>query len=144
MRFHASCAARPVPGGGHHAVLLLGAPGSGKSNLLLRLLDRGFVLVADDQVIVEIGQASAPAALAGMLEVRGLGLFRLPFLPAAPLRLVVRLGVSDRLPMPEIDPALNLPVVYIDPAAASAPERVALALDAATGRIENIVGAFTA
>jgi HPr kinase/phosphorylase len=144
MRFHASCAARPAPGGGHHAVLLLGASGSGKSDLLLRLLDRGFVLVADDQVIVDAGQASAPAALAGILEVRGLGLFRLNFLSAAPLRLIVRLGMAERLPVPEIDPALNLPVVRINPAAASAPERVALALDAATGLAQNIVGSFTA
>jgi HPr kinase/phosphorylase len=125
-------------------VLLLGAAGSGKSDLLIRLLDRGFVLVADDQVIVKAGQASAPATLAGMLEVRGLGLFRRPFLPAAALRLVVRLGTAERLPMPEIDPGLNLPVVHVDPAAASAPERVALALDAATGVAQNIVGAFTA
>jgi hypothetical protein len=51
MRFHASCAAR-MGEGGFDAVLLLGTSGSGKSDLLLRLIDRGWALVADDQVIV--------------------------------------------------------------------------------------------
>jgi HPr kinase/phosphorylase len=145
MRFHASCAARPGLGADFAGVLLCGPAGSGKSDLLLRLLRHGFSLVADDQVLVENRIASAPAALAGMLEVRGLGIFRLPFIAAAPLRLVVRLGVNPvRLPEPELDEGLGLPVVAIDPAAASAPERVALALDAACGLAVPIVGAFAA
>ncbi len=143
MRLHASCAARPGPGADFAGVLLCGPAGSGKSDLLLRLLRHGFGLVADDQVLVEDGVAAAPAVLAGMLEVRGLGLFRLPFIAAVPLRLVVRLGVNPvRLPEPETDAVLGLPVVTIDPAAASAPERVALALDAACGEVVPIVGAF--
>ncbi len=144
MRLHASCAARSGPAG-TSAVLLLGPPGSGKSDLLLRLLARGFQLVADDQVMVEDGVASAPAALAGILEVRGLGLFRLPCIAAAPLRLIVRLGPpAARLPEPERDETLHLPVVHIDPATASAPERVALALDAAIGTTAQLAGAFAA
>jgi len=143
MRFHASCAARRVPGADFAGVLLCGPAGGGKSDLLLRLLRHGFGLVADDQVLVVDGVATAPAALAGMLEVRGLGIFRLPFIAAAPLRLVVRLGVNTaRLPEPELDAVLGLPVVTIDPAAASAPERVALALDAACGLAVPVVGAF--
>ena len=63
MQIHASCAARDGAG-----VLLLGPPGSGKSDLVLRLLDRGFTLVADDRVVIEDGHASAPAALAGLLQ----------------------------------------------------------------------------
>jgi HPr kinase/phosphorylase len=144
MRLHASCAARPSPDG-HHAVLLLGPPGSGKSDFLLRLLYRGFTLVADDQVLIENGLASPPERLAGILEVRGLGLFRLPFIAAAPLKLVVRLGIQPaRLPEQELHPALALPLVTIDPASPSAPERLIIALDAATGLCENIAGAFTA
>ncbi|HVE22442.1 MAG TPA: HPr kinase/phosphatase C-terminal domain-containing protein [Acidocella sp.] len=142
MRLHASCAARPGPDG-YDAVLLTGPPGAGKSDLLLRLLDYGFQLVADDQVIVEDHLARAPAALAGLLEVRGLGIFRLPFLAAATPRLVVRLGVSTlRLPLPEQDPALGLPCVTIDPLHPSAPARVALALEAACGRVAQAAGAF--
>jgi len=141
MRFHASCAA--LPGPDFDAVLLCGPPGSGKSDLVLRLIHHGFSLVADDQVIVQAGMARAPAALKGILEVRGLGLFRLPFIEAAAVRLVVRLGVAmERLPAPARDPALGVPVVTIDPALVSAPERVALALEAATGRVGQVAGAF--
>ena len=67
MQIHGSCAARDGA-----AVLLLGPSGSGKSDLALRLLDRGFLLVADDQVLIEDGVARAPPPLAGLLELRGL------------------------------------------------------------------------
>jgi HPr kinase/phosphorylase len=123
--------------------LLTGPPGAGKSDLLLRLIDRGFQLISDDQVIVEDRLARAPVALAGLLEVRGLGLFRLPFLATATPRLVVRLGLTTaRLPLPELDPDLGLPLVTIDPQHPSAPARVALALDAACLRVTQVAGAF--
>jgi len=142
MLLHASCAARPGPDG-DDAVLLTGPSGAGKSDLLLRLVHAGWALVADDQVVIENNIASAPAALAGMLEVRGLGLFVLPHLASAPLRLVVRLGVQPvRLPQPERDAALGLPVVTIDAASPSAVERITLALEAACGRVTQIAGAF--
>ena len=146
MQFHASCAALAGPNG-DDAVLLLGPSGAGKSDLLLRLVHAGWSLVADDRVIVQAiaacSIASAPASLAGIIEVRGLGLFAMPYLAAAPLRLVVRLGVQPaRLPAPERDPALNLPVVTIDAASPAAVERVTLALNAACGRIRQIAGAF--
>lgn len=144
MRVHASCAAWANQDG-YDAILLLGPPGSGKSDFLLRLIHRGFALIADDQVVIENNIASAPKTLAGMLEVRGLGIFRLPYIGAAPLRLVIRLGIQPaRLPEPETHPTFNLPVVTIDPSAPSAPERAVLALQAATFRITQIAGAFTA
>lgn len=139
-RMHGSCVSRDGD-----AILIVGPPGSGKSDLVLRLLSRGFELVADDQVDIVDGIASCPAALAGLLEARGLGIVRLPYRSRARLALIVELdGRADRMPMPHQHPDLHLPVVRIDAAAASAPERVALALDCAQGRVSQIAGAFAA
>ncbi len=137
MLIHASCAARDGSG-----VLLTGPPGSGKSDLLLRLLDRGFQLVADDQVDVVGITARPPERLAGLLEIRGLGIMELPF--TAPVRLVlsVSLATPERLPRP-VRGALDLPLIKIDPALISAAQRVELALDCLTGRVRQRVGAFT-
>jgi HPr kinase/phosphorylase len=142
MQLHASCAARANAQGGD-AILLLGPPGCGKSDLLLRLIRLGFTLVADDQVIIEDGLARAPEALAGLLEVRGLGIFRLPYLPQAQLRLAAKLGpAAERLPHPRRHEALDVPEIMLDPSLPSAPERAALALEAACGRVTQLVGAF--
>lgn len=135
MRLHASCAARGADG-----VLLVGPSGSGKSDLLLRLLDHGFDLVADDQVMLEHGHVSPPPPLAGLMEVRGLGILRLPFTPSARLALVVELGRAERLPEPAR--RFDVPLVRIDPALASAPARVTAALRCATGQAELLAGAF--
>jgi HPr kinase/phosphorylase len=123
-------------------VLLLGPPGSGKSDLVLRLLDHGFTLVADDQVDVENGIARPPAALAGLLEVRGLGLMRVSHISEARIKLAVTLGRGERLPAPETYVPLGVPLVHVDPAACSAPRRVALALDCVLGRTTQLAGAF--
>lgn len=144
MQIHGSCASK-----GGAGVLLVGPPGSGKSDLLLRLRSHGFELVADDRVVIADGIARPPPALAGLLEVRGLGIFRLPYLAETRLALVVGLApvlslAPPRLPMPERHAVLDLPLVRIDAAAASAPERVALALEGALGRISQVAGAFAA
>ncbi len=142
MRLHASCAARANARGGD-AILLLGPPGSGKSDLLLRLLRHGFALVADDQVIIENGQARAPDALAGLLEVRGLGIFRLPYMQTATIRLAAQMArETERLPQPRRHEALGVPEITLDPARPSAPERATLALEAACGRATQTAGAF--
>lgn len=143
MYWHASCAARQHCSGGD-ALLLLGPSGAGKSDLLLRLIDRGFALVADDQVIIDNGLARPPEALAGLLEVRGLGLFCLPYIAPARLRLVVGLGAipTERLPVPRVHPALGLPEITIDPQRPSAVARITLALEAACGRVTQQAGAF--
>ncbi len=145
MHWHASCAARQNQPGGD-ALLLLGPSGAGKSDLLLQLIDKGFTLVADDQVLIEDGMASPPPALAGLLEVRGLGLFRLPFIAPARLRLVISLSrtVAERLPAPRRHPELDLPEITLDATAPSAAARAALALEAACGRITQQTGAFVA
>lgn len=87
------------------AVLLLGESGSGKSDLALRLLDGGCVLVADDQVQLNVHEgrlhARAPQSLQGHIEVRGVGIVNLPFLPEAEVMLAVQLvprGEVERMP----------------------------------------------
>src|ERR1700744_4883962 len=136
-RLHGSCVSKDGD-----AVLLLGPPGSGKSDLVLRLLSRGFELVADDQGELVDGVASCPAELAGLLEVRGLGIVRLPHRAEARLRLIIELdGRAERMPSPRRHAELDLPVVQIAAAAASAPERVALALECALGQVAQLAGA---
>jgi HPr kinase/phosphorylase len=154
MLLHASCAAHEGD-----AVLLLGPPGSGKSDLVLRLIqDRGWNLVADDQVEVAADAAgaggvlrvAAPPALRGMLEVRGLGLLRdLPLAAEAPPRLglAVRLAPREEVPrLPEPQAwrcdGIAVPAITLHAFDASAPAKVALALAAATGRAPMAAGAF--
>lgn len=135
MQVHASCAARDGAG-----VLLLGAPGAGKSDLLLRLLDHGYALVADDRVEIADGIARAPAALAGLIEVRGLGILRLPHVAEARLALAVELAPSERLPPPAW--RHGLPLVRVDAAQASAPARITAALRCALGELDLLEGAL--
>jgi len=138
MQIHGSCASRNGDG-----VLLIGPPGAGKSDLVLRLLARGFDLVADDRVDIAEGIARPVPALVGLLEVRGLGIVRLPHVAAARLALVVELAdPAPRLPTPLWYDALALPMARLDAKAASAAERVSLALDCALGRVAQVAGAF--
>lgn len=140
MLLHGSCAAL-----GDEAVLLLGPPGSGKSDLLLRLIDRGFSLVGDDQLLFANGKIRAPQELAGMIELRGLGLFKLDALAEAWLRLVVHLdGITDRLPHSRTNPDFGTPEITLDPWTSSAPIRVQWALDALGCRRIQHCGAFVA
>ena len=137
-RVHGSCAAREGD-----AVLVIGPPGSGKSDLVLRLLGRGFDLIADDQVDVIDGMASPPAVLAGLLEVRGLGIQRLSHAAPARLTLVIDLGITpERLPAPATHAVFGVPVIGLDAMAASAPDRVIMAMACASGRIGQLAGAF--
>jgi HPr kinase/phosphorylase len=139
-QIHASCVAR-----GDAGVLLLGPPGSGKSDLVLRLLDHGFSLVADDRVEIDRGVARPAAGLAGLLEIRGLGIVRIAHTGEVRLALAVELAaLVQRLPAPNKDQRFGVPLIRLDPAAASAAARVALALDCALGRVRQIAGAFAA
>ena len=89
----ASCVAIGGPGGSR-GVLIEGPPGCGKSSLALALIDRGAVLVGDDGVLLERRDgrlwALPPPRIAGLLEVRNVGLVRLGAV-SAPVALVVRL-----------------------------------------------------
>jgi serine kinase of HPr protein (carbohydrate metabolism regulator) len=89
-------------------VLIVGPSGSGKSDLALRLIDAGGVLIADDQVdLVSTDSylvAQPPAAIAGRMELRGVGICAVPSVPAARLHGAIELGHSraeiERLPEP--------------------------------------------
>src|SRR5437764_9928700 len=85
------------------AVVISGPSGAGKSDLALRLLDRGFTLVSDDQTIVrrdgERLLATAPPNIAGKLEIRGIGIVELDHVADVPVALLVELTSEiQRLP----------------------------------------------
>jgi HPr kinase/phosphorylase len=102
------------------AILLRGPPGAGKSDLALRLIDGGARLVADDQT--ELRRTGprlwvrAPAALAGLIEVRGIGILRVDALAEAPLVMCVDLAPSvevERLPQRRFANLLGLEIPLI-------------------------------
>jgi len=118
-------------------VLLRGESGVGKSDLALRLIDRGACLVADDQVILERRSRGllgyAPDKLYGLLEVRGLGVMSLPAIKNVWIHLVVDLvdtGMAPRLPEREIVAieGVELPLVHLSAFDMSTPHKIELAI----------------
>ena len=88
---------------GGHAVLIMGESGSGKSDLALRLIDRGAILISDDVVFLETRDntpiLTVAPNIAGKIEVRGVGISNVDFIASAPLRLVIEfVDAPDRLP----------------------------------------------
>jgi len=119
------------------AVLLRGPSGSGKSDLALRLIDVGARLVADDQVELEASGgrlwARAPAALAGILEVRGIGLRRLAYRDRASVGLVADLVAPERIerlpePATEMLAGIVLPRLALAPFEAAAVAKLRLVM----------------
>lgn len=146
VTIHASCVAL-----GDAGILIEGLSGSGKSDLVLRLLDEpGYGLgnlelrgrlVSDDQTMIERRGtalfATSPKPLTGLLEIRGQGIVKVDHLAEVKLALAVKLSpVADIERMPE--PAFRhiagiaLREIRIDPDMASAPARIRAALTAVT------------
>lgn len=145
MQIHATCVRLGV-GGREAGVLLRGASGSGKSDLALRLIDDGAALVGDDRIeLFRDGDAliaRGAAPLAGLLEVRGLGIVAVGAVASAPVRLVVDCLAGDapapRLPESRMVDLLGVtvPVLQLRAPEASAPAKVRLAVKA---HLENLL-----
>ena len=134
MIVHATCV--DIAGAG---VLILGLSGSGKSDLGLRLIAEGALLVSDDQTVLQRSGvywlARAPEKIAGIAEVRGAGILVMPQKAQTLLRLAVRLGHADvdRLPetaywRPDDAHVPRLPLLLLDGREASAPAKVRISL----------------
>jgi len=128
---HASCVAI-----GGRGVLLTGASGAGKSDLALRLIDRGAVLVGDDGLVIEARDGRLHARpgpnIEGQMEVRGLGILAFPW-EEAPLALAITLDqpvprMPDELLPVRVIEGLTLPMIALDPFESSAPVKVEKAL----------------
>jgi hypothetical protein len=134
---HATCVAIGAQG-----VLLLGPSGAGKSDLALRLIDDGAKLVTDDRTILFVKNgvlhARAPDSIRGLIEVRGVGIIKLPTRASVKIALVVKLGRDGaRLPKPQFHQPPGLPRLHapppqiaLDARFASTPVRIRAALTA--------------
>ena len=140
LTVHGSCVAF-----GNKAVLIRGKPGSGKSDLVLQLIDsQGYglgakvlraKLVADDQVVLlrekNLVFASAPQILGGKLEIRGRGIVAVSHRKKAKLWFVIDLKPHVEITrMPESSEVITdilgvqFPLHCVDPTAPSAAARI--------------------
>jgi serine kinase of HPr protein (carbohydrate metabolism regulator) len=127
---HASCVA--IRG---RAVLLAGRPGAGKSDLALRLIDRGAALVSDDYTELRRSGgrllAQAPETIAGKIELRGVGLVEMTPAADVPVCLYADLErAAERLPEAETIRLAgeDIPLVALAALEPSAPLKLEYAL----------------
>ena len=123
-----------------NGVLLLGPSGSGKSDLALRLIDRGAKLICDDILHIEnrdgLLQLTCAPNITGKIEVRGIGICTVEVLASAPLRLIVELARDvDRMPPKYQSVTIagySVPMFKLDPFQASSVLKVEWALKSVT------------
>jgi serine kinase of HPr protein (carbohydrate metabolism regulator) len=121
---------------GDRAVIIVGPSGSGKSDLALRLIDRGATLISDDQTLVRLVNGQIVAAsfgtIKGKMEVRGIGIIECSSTTDIPVALIVDLrSPPERYPLESNDRSLlgqSLPVLALSPYESSAPIKVEIAL----------------
>jgi HPr kinase/phosphorylase len=136
---HATCIA--LDG---HGIVLRGPSGVGKSDLAIRMIDDGAVLVADDRVGLSVKDgllwAWGPPALAGLIEARGIGPIQVPWVARAPVDMIVDLRSTpriERLPEPGECHYFGIarPLIQLAPFEASAPAKLRLAVASLTRRL---------
>ena len=125
-------------GGAWRGALISGSSGAGKSDLMLRALDAGFRLVADDRTVAWASEerlfGRAPEALVGLIELRGLGVLSEPPLAQAEASMMVRCepfaAELDRAPDPEWASiaGVKIPLLRLHGLDASAPAKLSRAL----------------
>jgi HPr kinase/phosphorylase len=120
MNLHATTVALPAEGGRMaRAALILGPPGAGKSELAVQMMGLGAQLVADDRTLLMAREgrlvATVPPQIRGMIEVRGIGILRVPALAEAEVALAVDMGRREtaRLPARRSFEALGLSVPLV-------------------------------
>ncbi|OKH86584.1 hypothetical protein LF95_21695 [Thalassospira sp. TSL5-1] len=145
-QLHANCVAFDGQG-----VLLRGPSGSGKSDLSLRLVSRGAQLVSDDRtdIFIKDGKllATAPQTLAGMIEVRGIGIVAgLAHCRHAEIHVIVDLvepgthDIIERMPEPATETlcGVHVPVWKFFAFESSAPDKIKTVLFLATGKMRIV------
>lgn len=117
-------------------LLIKGASGSGKTDLALRIIHVGGLLVADDYTQLQVeGKeliATPPPTIKGMIEIRGVGVTQVPCCARAPIDWVINLVASEPERMPEASTetlmGVTLPSLALYPFTASAVAKLALML----------------
>ena len=127
-------------------VLLRGPSGSGKSDLALRLLEAGGVLIGDDRIALSVRDdfvvARVPETIAGKLEIRGLGIVQLPYQAETRVTLVASLverGEVERLPQKRMVELIGqmVPAIKLNPFEESAVAKLKMAATLEPSKIET-------